>query len=155
MAHLATVRPNRTVAPNHQTANTNMLMKNIIIALLFLLPMMAAAQNRHLDDLRAGKLVQFEQENSKAYLLVSMQKSDDETCDNTYIAIVQFDPIPNKDEDMSCVCHIKGEEIELYLIEAPIKPIFYIRFDDDNVKLRIASDERWITMYRLRDVGRK
>lgn len=132
-----------------------MLMKKIILALLFALPMMAVAQNRHLDDLRAGKLVQFEQENSKAYLLVSMQKSDDETCDNTYIAIVQFDPIPNKDEDMSCVCHIKGEEIELYLIEAPIKPIFYIRFDDDNAKLRIASDERWITMYRLRDVGRK
>lgn len=118
-------------------------MKKIILAILLALPIALSAQNRHLDDLRAGDSVQFEQKNDKAYVLVAMRKIDD-----TYFAVVQFDPIPNKDEDMLCFCEIKGQEIELYLVDAPTKPLFYIKFDGDNAKLRIATDERWVTMYR-------
>lgn len=118
-------------------------MKKIILAILLALPIALSAQNRHLDDLRAGESVQFEQKNDKAYVLVAMRRLD-----NSYAAVVQFDPVPNEEKDMLCICKIKGEEIELYLVDAPIRPAFYIKFDGDYAMLRIHGDERWITMYR-------
>ena len=121
-------------------------MKRLLFLFLFLLitsPMLLLAQNRHFDDLRAGESVQFEQKNDNAYILVSMRKIDD-----AYLAVVQFNPIPNKDEDMLCICEIKGEGIELSLIDCPWKVLFYIEFDGDNAKLRINGEQRWVTMYR-------
>lgn len=118
-------------------------MKKVFLALLLFIPMALPAQNRHLDDLRAGESVQFEQKNDRAYVLVAMRKLDDH-----YAAVVQFDPIPNADEDMLCICKIKGEEVELYLVDAPIRPAFHIRFEGEYAKLRIHGEDRWITMYR-------
>lgn len=118
-------------------------MKKFLIALFLFIPIALSSQNRHLDDLRAGESVQFEQKNDRAYVLVAMRKLDD-----SYAAVVQFDPIPNAEEDMLCFCKIIGDEIELYLIDAPIRPAFYIKFDGDYALLRIYGDDRWIKMYR-------
>ena len=118
-------------------------MKKIIIILMLVIPMALSAQNRHLDDLKAGKSVQFEQKNERAYILVAMRKIDD-----AYGAVVQFDPVPNDKEDLLCICEIKGEEIELYLVDAPIRPAFHLRFEGDGAKFRVHGEDRWIPMYR-------
>ena len=118
-------------------------MKKIIIILMLIIPMALSAQNRHLEDLKAGESVQFEQKNDRAYILVAMRKIDD-----AYGAVVQFDPIPNDKEDLLCICEIKGEEIELYLVDAPIRPAFHLKLEGDGAKFRLHGEERWIPMYR-------
>ena len=127
-------------------------MKKIILALLLALPVMAAAQNRHLDDLRAGESVQFEYNTEKGYVLVAMRKLDD-----AFLATIHYSP--NEPEKDLFVAEIKGEQINLHLLEDPLKrDVFCIAFDKDDpeyAKLYLVGETKFVWLRRKYVVTKK
>ena len=121
-------------------------MKKILLLILIMLPTMLTAQEKTFRDLRAGESVQFEQGNDVAYVLVAIRIMDKES--GTYGAIVQFDREPNPDNDVLCFCEFDGNEIQLIMVDAPIKPAFYLTLEGDDAWFRVGDDPRKILLHR-------
>lgn len=114
--------------------------------------MLVQAQNRHLDDLRAGESVQFEYNTEKGYVLVAMRKFED-----GYLATVKFSP--SEDADQIFCAEIKAEQVHLHLIEDPLKrDIYIVAFDKENedyAKLYLTGETRFVWLRRKEVVTKK